>query len=53
MKKKFKKHFRFNHSKKSHGHPTFVIRKRIKDYDYIGLTHSPITDSKRNIRLRM
>ena len=52
MKKRFKKHFRFNHSKESHGHPAYVIRKDGKDYDYIGLTHSPVTDNKRNLRLR-
>lgn len=51
-KKPFKKHFRINRSKQSHNHPTYVIRKRGDSYDYIGLTHSPLTDNRRNIKLR-
>ena len=49
--RRFRKHFRKNHSKKSHGHPTLVFRKDGNEYVYIGLTHSPITDGKKNIRL--
>ena len=51
-KRPFKKHFRKNHSKKSHGHPAFVYGKRGDEYRYLGLTHSPITHGKRNVRLR-
>ena len=51
-KKVFKKHFRVNRSKEASVHPTYVIRKKGENYDYIGLTHSPVTDNKRNIRLR-
>ena len=51
-KKLFKKHFRVNHSKESSGHPSFIIRKVDDNYDSIGLTHSPITDNKKNIKLR-
>ena len=50
-KKRFKKHFRVNRSKEASTNPAYVIRKRGKNYDYIGLTHSSVTDSKRNIRL--
>ena len=52
MKKKFKKHFRINHSKESAGHPSYVIRKVGNSFDFIGLTHSPVTDNKKNIKLR-
>ena len=55
MKKKrrlFQKHFRINRSKQSHNHPAFVIRKHNDFYDYIGLTHSPFTDNRKNIRLK-
>ena len=51
-KKHFKKHFRINRSKQSHNHPAYVIRKKGDYYDYIGLTHSPLTDGRRNIKLR-
>ena len=51
-KRPFKKHFRVNRSKEASIHPAYVIRKKGENYDYIGLTHSPITDNKRNIRLR-
>ena len=50
--KRFKKHFRINHSKESSGHPAYVIRKVGDFYDYIGLTHSSVTDKRKNIRLR-
>ena len=52
MKKKFKKHFRINHSKESAGHPSYAIRKVGNSFDSIGLTHSPVTDNKKNIKLR-
>ena len=52
MKKIFKKHFRKNRSKQSHGHPAYVYRKTGNEYIYLGLTHSPITKGKRNIRLK-
>ena len=51
-KRLFKKHFRVNRSKEASVHPAYVIRKKGDDYDYIGLTHSPFTDGKRNVRLR-
>ena len=50
-KRPFKKHFRVNRSKEASVHPTYVIRKKGENYDYIGLTHSPVTDNKRNIKL--
>ena len=51
-KRPFKKHFRINRSKQSHNHPAYVIRKNGDFYDYIGLTHSPLTDGRRNVKLR-
>ena len=51
-KRPFKKHFRVNHSKESSGHPSYIIRKAGDCYDSVGLTHSPITDNRKNIRLR-
>ena len=51
-KRPFKKHFRVNRSKEASVHPAYVIRKNGGNYDYIGLTHSPVTDNKKNIRLR-
>ena len=51
-KRKFRKHFRVNRSKEASIHPAYVIRKKGDYYDYIGLTHSPVTDNKRNIKLR-
>ena len=51
-KRKFKKHFRVNRSKEASVHPAYAIRKNGDNYDYIGLTHSPVTDNKKNIRLR-
>ena len=51
-KRKFKKHFRVNHSKESSGHPSYILRRVGDSYDSIGLTHSPVTDDKRNVRLR-
>ena len=51
-KRRFKKHFRINHSRESSGHPSYIIRKVGENYDSIGLTHSPITDNKRNVKLR-
>ena len=51
-KRVFKKHFRINRSKQSHNHPAYVIRKKGDCYDYIGLTHSPFTDGRKNIKLR-
>ena len=50
-KKRFKKHFRVNHSKESSSHPSYILRRVGDSFDSIGLTHSPITDGKRNIRL--
>ena len=52
IKTTFKKHFRKNHSKKSHGHPAFVYGRKKDEYKYLGLTHAPITHGKRNVRLR-
>ena len=51
-KRPFKKHFRVNHSKESSGHPSYIIRRVGDNYDSIGLTHSPVTDNKKNFRLR-
>ena len=51
-KRPFKKHFRVNRSKEASVHPAYVIRKKNNNYDYIGLTHSPVTDNKKNIKLR-
>ena len=51
-KKCFKKHFRINHSKESSGHPSYILRRVDNCFDSIGLTHSPVTDSKKNVRLR-
>ena len=50
-KRPFKKHFRVNRSKEASAHPTYVIRKKGDNYDYIGLAHSPVTDNKKNIKL--
>ena len=51
-KRPFKKHFRVNRSKEASVHPAYVIRKKGDSYDYIELTHSPVTDNRRNIRLK-
>ena len=51
-KKSFRKHFRINHSRESSGHPSYILRRTGDSYDSIGLTHSPVTDNKRNVRLR-
>ncbi|MBQ6730859.1 MAG: hypothetical protein IJR08_03015 [Bacilli bacterium] len=51
-KRPFKKHFRVNRSKEASIHPAYVIRKEGNSYDYIGLVHSPVTDNRRNIKLR-
>ena len=51
-KRRFKKHFRINHSKESSGHPSYIIRRIGDHYDYLGLTHSPITGNRKNVRLR-
>ena len=53
FKRKFKSHFRKNHSKKSHGHPALVYGRKGDEYKYLGLTHSPITRGKRNVRLKV
>ena len=50
--KRFKKYFCKNHSKKSHGHPAYVYGRFDGKYKYLGLTHSPITRGKRNVRLK-
>lgn len=52
-KRHFKKHFRKNHSKKSHGHPAFVYERKGDEYRYLGLTHSSVTHGTRNVRLRV
>ncbi len=50
MKKrtKFRRTFRKN---KETQHPAYIIEKNGDSYDYIGLTHSPTTDNKSNIKL--
>lgn len=46
-------HFRANNSKKIKGHPTYIYRKINGKYQYIGLTHSKITDNVKNIKLKV
>lgn len=49
----FRKGFRKMNNKKTDkfGHPTYVYAKVGKEYKYIGITHSPITEGVKNIRL--
>ena len=43
-----KNEFRKN---KDSGHPTYIYAKIGNEYKYIGLTHSPVTNNVRNIKL--
>ncbi len=49
MSKKFRRSFRKN---KRINHPTYVVDKQDDVYEYIGITHSKITNGKNNIPLR-
>lgn len=52
MAKEIKKNeFRPNHSKGGGGHPTYIYAQEGKEYKFIGITHSPITDDMDNIPL--
>ena len=52
MAKEIKKNeFRPNHSKGGGGHPTYIYAQEGKEYKFIGITHSPITDEMDNIPL--
>lgn len=48
-KKKFNPHFRYNYAI---GHPSFIYDEFNDEYKYIGLTHSPTTYGRNNIKLR-
>lgn len=43
--------FRTNNSKKAQGHPAYIYRKEGDEYLFIGITHSPITQGIKNIKL--
>lgn len=43
--------FRRNNSKKGRGHPTYIYAKENGEYRYIGISHSPITQGLKNIKL--
>lgn len=43
--------FRANNSKDAKGHPAYIFQKVGDEYRFIGITHSPITDRVRNIKL--
>lgn len=52
MAKEIKKNeFRNINSKEGRGHPTHIYAQVGKEYRYIGMTHSPITDEMDNIPL--
>lgn len=44
-------HFRANNSKDSRGHPAYIYQRVGDKYKFIGITHSEITQHKRNIKL--
>ena len=48
-KKKFNPHFRYNYAI---GHPYFIYDEFNDEYKYFGLTHSPTTYGRNNIKLR-
>ncbi len=48
---KFKKHFRRNNSKKVRGHPTYIYKKINDEYYFVGITHAPVTNRVKNIKL--
>lgn len=50
-KKEKKSEFRTCFSRKAKGHPTYIYAKVGDKYEYIGLTHSPITRGMKNIPL--
>ena len=47
------KEFRKHNSKKGGGHPAYIYRKEGDKYIYIGLTHSPISQGVKNIKLNV
>lgn len=47
----FRKGFRKLDNKEVRGHPTYIYEKIGKEYKYLGLTHSSITDNVKNIKL--
>ena len=48
---KFRKGFRKLDNKEVQGHPTYIYAKVGKEFKYLGLTHSNITDKVKNIKL--
>ncbi len=54
MKKKnskFRKGFRKLDNKEVKGHPTYIYARIGKEYKFLGLTHSSVTDNVKNIKL--
>lgn len=47
-----KNEFRKNNSKKTAGHPTYIYAQIGNEFKFIGITHSDITDSVKNIELQ-
>ena len=47
------KEFRKHNSKKGGGHPAYIYRKEGDKYIYIGLTHSPISQGVKNVKLNV
>ena len=43
--------FRMNGNKGAKGHPAYIYQKVGDSYKFIGITHSPITQRVRNIKL--
>ena len=50
-KSKFRKGFRKLDNKEVKGHPTYVYARIGKEYKFLGLTHSSITNNVKNIKL--
>ena len=49
--KRFQRHFRKFHAKKTTGHPQYVYDEDGNVYKIIGITGSPVTNGKNNIPL--
>lgn len=49
--KRFQRHFRKFHAKKTTGHPQYVYDEDGKVYKIIGITEAPVTNGEKNIPL--
>ena len=49
--KRFQRHFRKFHTKKTTGHPQYVYDENGKVYKIIGITEAPVTNGEKNIPL--